>query len=179
MAYAVPHDHPLFRLFRGFVEHAFCVRLGVANPALTDYLAEMLARFVHIDCLYALRNSGGRPLQEVAEMLMESWFPEPMTFQQRRAVLHKHVGDFTLFWTGVYPEGLARLRAAATKDRLIDYVAQGKRSYHLAAEAERPAQPTEAVVLDELADRFESCAAGLGLARRGWEDSGAAPRLMV
>lgn len=171
MEYKVPHDHPLFRLFQGLVEHAFCVRLGFANPPLTDYLTELLARFVHVDRLFALRNVGGRPLQEVVEMLLEAYFPEPMTFQQRRALLHRHVGDFTLFWSGVYPEGLARLRAASTGDRLIDYIDQGKRSYRLAADAERPEQPAEAVVLDAIAEKFEDCVAGLGLVRKGWESA--------
>jgi hypothetical protein len=172
----VPRDHPLFRLFQGLVEHAFFVRLGLANPPLTDYLSEMLARFVHIDRLYCLRNVGGRTLHEVAEMLVEAYLPEATTLQRRRALLHRHVGDFTLFWTGVYPEGLARLRADSSRDRLIDYVAQGKRSYHLAAEAERPELPDQAVVLEEISERFEECVAGLGMVRQGWETARTAAR---
>ena len=50
----------------------------------------------------------------------------------RRRECHRHVGDFTLFWTGVYPEALPKLRAG-TADDLIDFPAQGKRSYYLAS----------------------------------------------
>ena len=28
----------------------------------------------------------------------------------RRRECHRHVGDFTLFWTGVYPEAIGKLQ---------------------------------------------------------------------
>ena len=33
-----PPEHPLRRLFAGLAEHAFFSHLGVADPALTDYV---------------------------------------------------------------------------------------------------------------------------------------------
>ena len=51
----------------------------------------------------------------------------------RRRECHRHVGDFTLFWTGVYPESLAMLRSSLSADHLVDYQQQGKRSYYLAS----------------------------------------------
>ena len=51
----------------------------------------------------------------------------------RRRECHRHVGDFTLFWTGVYPEALAKLQGGDSADALINYQRQGKRSYHLAS----------------------------------------------
>jgi hypothetical protein len=82
-------------------------------------------------CLYRLRDLNGRPLQEVAEML---YYADvrlgAQSFYQERKV-HRHIGDFTLFWTGVFPEALPKLRASLRKDHLIDYVKQGKESYRL------------------------------------------------
>ena len=43
--------------------------------------------------------------------------------------VHRHIGDFTLFWTGLYPEMLKRLRSAFLRDSFIDYCEQGKRLY--------------------------------------------------
>jgi len=169
MSTSLSHHHPLHRLFQGLVENSFYVKLGWAEPALTDYLGGMLARFVHSDQIFFLRNASGRRLEEVAEMLVEAYLPGSLTAAQRRTAIHRHIGDFTLFWSGVYPEALARLRAPSHKDSLIDYVDQGKKSYRLAAEAERPAEPIEARVLDRIAERFEDCVSGLGQVRRGWE----------
>mgnify|MGYP005841399517 CR=1 FL=1 len=166
---SIPESHPLHRMFAGLVEHAFAARLGVADTGVTDYLTGLLTRFVHMDGVFPMRNIGGRRLEEVAEMLVEAYFPEPLTAQQRRAVIHKQVGDFTLFWTGVYPESLGRLRSSLRKDSLVDYISQGKKSYRLAAEAEQREEPAEARVLGRISEEFEYCVYGLGLVRREWE----------
>ena len=50
-----------------------------------------------------------------------------------RREYHRHIGDFTLFWTGVYPEVLKTLRSVMHKDHFIDYCEQGKRSYYIAS----------------------------------------------
>ena len=103
-------DHPLRRLFAGYTEQTFINMLGVGDPRLIDYLSELLARFVHLDAVYRLRNTQGRRLEEVAEMMIEA---EAMPAEGRtRREVHRHIGDFTLFWTGVYPEALRRLRSA-------------------------------------------------------------------
>ena len=116
-------DHPLRRLFAGITEHTFLQALGVADPPLTDYLSRLLSRFIHLDAVYRLRNATGRRLEEVAEMMIEAeGLPEGRT----RREVHRHIGDFTLFWTGVYPESLERLRSALTKDRFVDYCDYGQ-----------------------------------------------------
>ena len=61
--------------------------------------------------------------------------------------MHRHIGDFTLFWTGVYPEVLKKTRTPLCKDHFIDYCEQGKRSYYIASTfADAPFQE-EATVL--------------------------------
>jgi hypothetical protein len=161
-------DHPLRRLFAGFTEHTFFT-LGVGDPRLVDYLAELLARFIHVDALYRLRNAKGRRLEEVADMMLEaqSLPPEGRT----RREVHRHIGDFTLFWTGVYPEALERLQSALRKDHFIDYCEQGKRAYYIASTfADEPYQD-KAPVLRRLSEEFELCAYGLNQVRREWEQS--------
>jgi hypothetical protein len=160
-------DHPLRRLFAGLTEQTFMTTLGVADPPLTDYLSALLSRFIHLDAIYRLRNATGRRLEEVAEMLLaaEAMPPEGRT----RREVYRHIGDFTLFWTGVFPEALRRLQSVMTKDHFLDYCEQGKRSYYIASTFEGEAFRDEALVLRRLSADFELCAYGLNQVRREWE----------
>ena len=126
--------------------------------------------FVRVDRIYALRNARGRRIVEVAEMISHAEFgPDAGTTLRRRAV-HKHVGDFTLFWTGLYPEGLRRLRSAGRKDHLIHYLRQGKRSYAIASDLTEATDRPPAFLLRRLSEHFEHCAHGLGLVRKGLDE---------
>jgi hypothetical protein len=154
----------LYRFFSGLAEYTFEARLGVADPPLVDYIALLLTRFVHSDAIYKVRNPAGRRLEEVAAMLLEA---EARIGNPRREV-HRHIGDFTLFWTGVYPEALRRLKTATRLDYFIDYCEQGKRAYHIAATIETE-KAEENEVLERLSHDFELCAYGLGEVRREWE----------
>jgi hypothetical protein len=160
-------DHPLRRLFGGLTEHAFMQSLGLADPQLTDYLSELLSRFVSMNAVFRLRDAQGSPLEEVAAMLIEA---EAMPPEGRtRREYHRHIGDFTLFWTGVYPEALKKLRHAMTRDSFIDYCEQGKRSYYIASTFEEEPYRQEAPVLRRLSEGFELVAYGLTQVRREWE----------
>ncbi len=160
-------DHPLRRLFAGLTEHAFLETLGMGDPRLIDYLSVMLSRFVHMDALLRLRSAAGRQLEEVADMLMEA---ENLPAQGRTSrEFHRHIGDYTLFWTGVYPEALQRLRSVLRKDHFIDYCEQGKRSYYIASTFADDPYREEAPVLRRLSEQFELCAYGLSQVRREWE----------
>lgn len=162
-----PSDHPLRRFFAGYTEHTFHEALGIADPPLVDYLAVLLARFIHMDHIYRLNDAQGQRLEEVADMLAEAGAlpPEGRTTRE----VHRHIGDFTLYWTGVFPETLERLRSKWRKDSFVDYCTQGKRSYYIASTfADEPYQD-EAPVLRRLSDQFELCAYGLNQVRREWE----------
>ncbi len=165
-------DHPLRRLFAGFTEQTF-VTLGVADPPLVDYLAELLTRFVHVNAIYRLRNAHGRRLEEVADMMIEAEALPPEGRTRRE--LHRHIGDFTLFWAGVYPEALKRLRSVLHKDHFIDYCEQGKRAYYIASTFEEDPYREEAPVLRRLSAEFELCAYGLNQVRHEWERLGSPP----
>jgi hypothetical protein len=161
------HEHPLRRLFAGLTEQTFNAALGVADPPLTDYLSSLLSRFIHLDALYRLKNASGKRLEEVAEMMIEAEAMPPEGRTTRE--VHRHIGDFTLFWTGVYPEALHKLRHALSKDQFIDYCEQGKRSYYIASTFEDEPFREEAPVLRRLSSEFELCAYGLNQVRREWE----------
>jgi len=159
-------EHPLRRYFAGLAEHTFASDLGVADPRLIDYIALLLARFVHMDDIHRLKDLAGRGLDQVADMLIDS---EAAPGGRTCRELHRHIGDFTLFWTGVYPEALTRLRSLLNKDHFVDYCAQGKRSYWIASTYEDDPYVEEAPVLRRLSEQFEMCAWGLSQVRREWE----------
>jgi hypothetical protein len=168
-------NHPLRRMFAGLTEQAFMESLGMGDPGLVDYLSLLLSRFVHMDAFTRLKSATGKPLSEVAEMLLEA-HQLPAQGNTCREV-HRHIGDVTLFWTGVYPEALRRLQSIYTKDHFIDYCEQGKKSYYIASTFEEEPYRDEAPVLRTLSERFELCAYGLSQVRREWEKArpGAVP----
>jgi hypothetical protein len=161
---AISSSHPLHRLFRGLTEYTFMNELGIGDPTLVGYVAELLASFVPSEGAWKLRDAQGKPLFQVTEMVAEA---EAAGDTARRRECHRHVGDFTLFWTGVYPEALSRLQRGDSADALINYQRQGKRSYHLASVLS--AGNDRETVFRRLSDQFELCAVGLSHVRREWE----------
>lgn len=164
MPRAVPESHPLHRLFRGLTEYAFMNELGIGDPPLVGYVAELLASFVPSQTVWRLRDTQGRQLKQVTAMIAEA---EASDDAARRRECHRHVGDFTLFWTGVYPEALGKLQGPCTADALVSYQQQGKRSYYLASTLSD--SNDQGYVLRRLSDQFELCAFGLSRVRREWE----------
>ncbi|NOY42235.1 MAG: hypothetical protein GXP26_10410 [Planctomycetes bacterium] len=155
----------LQRFFSGLTEYTFTSRLGVADPPLIDYLATMLVKFVRTDAIYGLRTPTGERLSQVADMLAEA---QTRQGSARRRV-HRHIGDFTLFWTGLYPEVAQRLQKDR-KDSLIDYQDQGKRNYLIASRLPADQQSAPDDVLERLSNQFDLCVYGLGELRKQWED---------
>jgi hypothetical protein len=168
----------LARYFSGLCEYVFAGHLGVADPPLVDYLSGLMLRFARLDSVHRVRNLTGRPAVEVADMLAEA---ENRVGLARRDV-HQHIGDVTLFWTGVYPESLPKLRAVEKKDFFVDYCAQGKRAYYIASTIQTDrVEDAPNDVLERLSFQFEMCAYGLGEVRREWErrDTGDTPKLVI
>jgi hypothetical protein len=164
-----PVDHPLKRMFAGLAEHAFFSHLGVADPALIDYLSGLLSRFVHTDSIHRLRNAQGESLTEVAAMMIEA--NELPAGGRTQREFFRHVGDFALFWTGLYPESVDRIRGRNSKDAIVNYTVQGKRGYYLASTFDDDQYRDEQPVLRRLSEQFELCAIGLREVRREWEET--------
>ena len=157
----ISESHPLHRLFRGLTESTFMTELGVGDPSLVGYVSNLLASFTPTQALGRIRDRQGRPLFEVARILAEADAAED---EERRGECHRHVGDFTLFWTGLYPDALRPLAGGDSADGLLDYQRQGKRSYYLASTLS--ASDGDRPVLRRLSEQFELCAFGLAQVRK-------------
>lgn len=162
---------PLRDYFAGIAEYTFQTRVGIADPALIDYISDLLIRFIRSDSLYHVRDLGGRRLGEVGLMMAEA---EARVGAARRDV-HRHIGDFTLFWTGVYPEALGHKpdpnsdEAADGNDRFVDFCQHGKRAYYIASKIPADDTSIRNDLLERLSEEFELCAYGLSEARKEWE----------
>ncbi|QDT00311.1 hypothetical protein [Adhaeretor mobilis] len=156
----------LRRFFAGATEYVFATRLGVPDPPLIDYLTALLVRFVASDSIYSLRSPQGKRLCQVADMLAEANARQGTA----RRIAHRHIGDFTLFWSGVFPEIAESNRRTGTKDSLLDYQRQGKRNYYLASTLPAAEESAPDDVLTRLSDSFELCVYGLGEVRRQWDN---------
>jgi len=162
-----PRRAPIRNFFAGITEQAFETQLGVADPPLIDYLSGLLTRFVRADAVFACRDLEGRRLSQLGDLLVEA---EQRIGDARRKI-YRYIGDFTLFWAGVYPETLSATREPRASDRLTHYCEQGKRSYRIASRIPAYEQEFESEneVLERLSEEFELCVYGLGEVRREWE----------
>lgn len=169
-----PFDE-LRTLFRGLIEQAFFSELGLCVPQVTDYLTDMLAEFVHVDQIYRLCTVDGGAIRDISAFHTETKLPPDASELTRVRVLHRYVGDFSLFWTGMHPESL-RGRHQAGVDRMREYVLQGKRGYDIASDLSSDEDAPPGMLLRELSLHFEPCARGLMLVRQSWEQVGRPPR---
>lgn len=164
----VPARHPLRQLFTTVTERCFLEGLGWPDLDLTRYLAELLLDFTSIDNVYKIRDARGRRIAEVAEMLVEGDLLHRASSIDREREVHKHIGDYTLFMSGLFPEFLRRMqreRVLVSPDALLDYVQTGKRSYRIVSEFSHGTHGETAPLFRKLSENFELCVYGLGYVR--------------
>jgi hypothetical protein len=83
---------------------------------------------------------------------------------------HRHIGDFALYWSGLFPEEVNKLQHRLCKDHIINFAVLGKRSYRLASQYQARQDESDAAVLQHMSDEFEVCAVGLNEVRKEWRD---------
>jgi len=185
MGSSIPEGHPLRALFREATAWAF--RHGefpeprARDARLRRYLSEdLLTRFLHVDRLYRLRDARGRALADVAEMLI-SGEASGVSPELHALTVQRHIGDYTLFITGLFPESLDRIRRDWTRkdsvmvqlgdlvvpfrDPAEYYEEVGRRAYGRAAEIARETGLTEAEVFEKLGEFFRTYIEVMGLIR--------------
>jgi hypothetical protein len=158
-------NHPLRRLFADLV-----ARELPADREVAAYVANLLVDFVHVDRLYRIRNCRGKRLEEAGEMLLESNpLLDARSFDREREV-RKHIGDYTLFLTGMFPEYVAALpRRGLRLDGMIDFVKAGKESYRIVGAFDQFEYRRAAALFRRLADHFEYCVYGLNRVKSALE----------
>jgi len=168
MATQISVNHPLRKLFGFLTERSFTETLGWPDFNVTEYLANLLVQFAHIDQLHWIKNQEGQTVETVVDLLYESEVAkESVEFDHEREV-HRHIGDFTLFMMGLFPEYLTHIKTSGLvyhQDFLVDYVKTGKRSYGIVAEFAQTDNAGSPALFQTLSSNFELCVTGLGLVR--------------
>ena len=169
--HTVGRDHPLRYFFTDIVRRRFDSDVRLPDPRLAAYISGLLVDFTHVDNLYRIRDSRGRRLEDVGEMLLESNpLLEAASFDREREV-RKHVGDYVLFMTGLFPESLSggqRFRQMRL-DVFVDYMKAGKESYEVVSAFDQFEYRDEAPLFRKLAENFELCVFGLNLVKEDLE----------
>ncbi|HET8666993.1 MAG TPA: hypothetical protein VFM10_03370 [Terriglobales bacterium] len=163
----IPDSHPLRDLFVELVERHYSDELGMRDLEVSGYVANMLAEFCEVDQLFKLRSAAGKPLDDVGEMLLESdpiYGPAP-SFDRERQV-RKHIGDFTLFFTGMFPESINHFRMRRQRlENFVDFMKAGKESYYIVSKFEFFEYAKVAPMFARLSEHFEQCVYGLNLVK--------------
>jgi hypothetical protein len=165
-------EHSLRQFFENLVWRHFTEDVRLEEPSITQYVSDLLSSFAHIKNLYQIRNAYGKQLDDVGEMLVESNPMLEATSLDRERAVRKHVGDYTLFMTGLFPESVAKSNQAKRRrlDAYIDFVQAGKESYAIVSSFDQFEYCGEAPLFRRLSENFELCVVGLNLVKQDLED---------
>ena len=178
MESVIPQHHPLRKLFETLTERNFTETLSWLDFNVTDYLANLLVEFTHIDRLRYIKNQKGQAVETVVELLYESEVNQDFDSSERKREVHRHIGDFTLFIAGLFPEYLSYLKSDGMiyhKDHLVDYMKAGKRSYNIVATFQQGEFKEQPALFQKLSSNFELCVTGLGFVRQDLDRMGRPP----
>jgi hypothetical protein len=150
-------------------------RMGLHDTeSVEDYLAAMMVEFLDFDRIYAIRDAAGKPVQSVVEMLAEGDVRQNADSFDREREVHRHIGDFLLFWSGLFPEFLDRSKARQRQDMLLDVVRQGQLSYQVVSSFDYGRYADEAPIFRKLSVEFDTYRTGLNIVRSSFK--GIAPQ---
>jgi hypothetical protein len=168
----IPESHPLQRLFVDLVGKRYAEEIGIRDPQIVNYVAHLLAEFCQVEQLFKIRNAQGKPLSDVGEMLVESnpVFGPALCFDRERQV-RKHIGDYTLFFTGMFPESINAFRLRPRRlENFIDWMKAGKESYYIVSKFDFFEYTSVAPLFASLSQHFEQCVYGLNRVKRDLEE---------
>jgi hypothetical protein len=151
---------------RRFFEHAIRASfsdLAVREDPAASYLADLLTRFARTESLYPPGRSVPR-LETVVDMLLDAqavWRDDSPYFEpEHELAIRRHIGDYTLFMMGVFPERVERLASTS------HFILRGKQAYRFVSEHARARGGAPAPPYRRLAEHFEHYVGALDYARR-------------
>jgi hypothetical protein len=159
----ISESHPLQQFFLELVGRHYAEEIGIRDPQVVNYVAQLLAEFCDTEQLFKIRDAANRQLSDVGEMLVESnpvFGPAP-SFDRERQV-RKHIGDYTLFFTGMFPESINHFRLRRNRlEGFLDWMKAGKESYFIVSKFEHFEYAKVAPLFANLSRNFEQCVYGL------------------
>lgn len=143
----VPGLHSFFRrhIHNGFNEQ------GLAQPALVDYVSDLLTRFARVNVLYPFHSAEGRTLETIAGLLLamqaEHSNDKPKPGHARENLMLHHIADYALFMSGVFRDRLKY------RGQILYYCEHGRNAFARCARLE--SNPQHAAVLRRVSRDFE------------------------
>ena len=163
----ISESHPLQQMFVELVGRHYAQEIGIRDPQVVGYVAHLLSEFCDAEQLFKIRSAVGKPLSDVGEMLLESdpvYGPAP-SFDRERQV-RKHIGDYALFFAGMFPESINHYRLRRQRlENFVDWMKAGKESYYIVSKFEYFEYAKVAPLFAQLSDKFEDCVYGLNLVK--------------
>lgn len=161
----ISERHPLRRLFQEVVAGCYASD-GIQDSELASYVGNLLTEFSATDKLYRIRNAEGKPVKEIQEMVAaaDPVFGGAASFDEEREV-RRHIGDYALFATGMYPESMQLWRHCG-ESSFFEMVRTGKESYYIVSKFDLFEYQKEAPLFARLSDEFERCMHGLTRVRQ-------------
>ena len=167
----VPESSLLQQFFNHIVERNY-EEVGIRQPEVHAYVATLLTEFCELENPYKIKNADGRALADVGEMLLESdpiYGPAP-SFDRERQV-RKHIGDYSLFFSGMFPESLNHHRLRKYRlEGLLDFVKAGKESYYIVSKFEHFEYAKVAPLFRRMSQEFERLVYGLNQVKNDLEE---------
>src|SRR3954468_66036 len=149
--------------FSGLVSQTFASTIGLRDGDLTGYISAMLAGFCQAEELYKIRTAAGRPLSDVGGHLLGCgpvYGPAP-SFDREREI-RKHIGDYTLFFAGMFPESINHYRLRRQRlESFVGWMKARKESYYIVSKFEHFEYAKVAPLFAQLSNKFEECVFGL------------------
>jgi hypothetical protein len=168
----IPESHPLQDLFQNLVGRHYAEEIGIRDPQIVAYVSHLLAEFCEADQLFKIHDSAQRPLSDVGEMLLESdpvYGPAP-SFDRERQV-RKHIGDYALFFAGMFPESVNHFRLRRQRlENFVEWIKAGKESYYIVSKFEHFEYAKVAPLFASLSKNFEGCVYGLNMVKNDLEE---------
>ena len=167
----IPEGHAIREFFTTMVEKHYREQAGVRDEEIIGYVANLLVEFCESEQMYLVKTAEGRALSDVGEMLLESdpVYGTAPSFDRERAV-RKHIGDFTLFFTGMFPESINHSRLHRQRmENFLEFVRAGKESYAIVSKFDQFEYKKVAPLFAKLAKDFESCVYGLNVVKNELE----------
>jgi len=168
----IPESHPLRQLFQELVGRHYAEEIGIRDPQVVAYVSHLLTEFCESDQLFKIHDATDRPLMDVGEMLLESdpiYGPAP-SFDRERQV-RKHIGDYALFFAGMFPESINHFRLRNQRlESFVEWMKAGKESYYIVSKFEHFEYAKVAPLFANLSREFEGCVYGLNMVKNDLQE---------
>lgn len=147
----------LYKFFYRNLKQVF-IDLNLRAGRVLDYIASLLTHFTRTSNLYRIKQLKYLNVETVVQMLIEiedKRFSDKSISAKREVLICRHIGDFTLFMSGIF-------REYVQKQGVYDfYLLEGSRSYRHVFEYTQQKFYANAKVFHQLSQSFENYSGAL------------------